>query len=286
MSIFKSAEAEAAYRSAYDCSLRLWPAGHDCFYVATKFGSTHVIACGPPDGKPVLLLSAMSFSATMWYATVPALSSEFRCYAADFPSDMGLSANSNPPARLADCAAWLSGLLDGLAIDCCALVGASYGGFLALNYATAEPARVSRVLVCSPAAGFIALRKSMFLRLFLSFLLPGRSASERIMNWIFEDRLPLDHPVIRQLMVGIQCLKPHLRVYPRVFTDSELARIQSPLYLLLGEKEVCYNPKSAAQRARRVMKNATVEIVPHAGHLVVMECPEIVNPRIAAFLRK
>jgi len=33
------------------------------------------------------------------------------------------------------------------------------------------------------------------------------------------------------------------------------------------------------------MTNVSVEIVPVAGHGSVMERPEIVNPRIAAFLR-
>jgi pimeloyl-ACP methyl ester carboxylesterase len=285
MSLFKSAEAEAAYRSAYDNSLRLWPAGHERLDIATRFGSTHVIACGPADGKPVLLFHAMGFSATMWYATVSGLSSEFRCYAADFPSDMGLSATTCPPASLVDCAAWLSALLDGLGIVRSAFVGASYGSFLALNYAIAEPARVSKVLLTSPAAGFVALRKSFFLKLFLTFLLPGRPAPEKMMRWIFEDRLPLDHPVIRQMVVGFRSLNSRIRVYPKVFPDSELAKIQAPLCLLLGEKEVCYNPHSAAQRARRTVANATVEIVPNAGHMLVMERPELVNPGIAAFLR-
>lgn len=288
MSLFKSPEAEAAYRSAYDNSLRLWPAGHQSLEIPTSFGATHVIACGPEDGKPVLLLHAMAFSATMWYATVSALSGEFRCYAADFPSDMGLSATTSPPASLEDCAEWLSELLDGLGVTRSALMGASYGSFLALNCAIREPARVSKLVVSSPAAGFVALRKSFYLQLilsFLSFLVPGRPALENMMRWICEDRLPLDHPVIRQLMVGVQSLNSRIRVYPKVFADSELARIEAPLYLLLGEKEVCYNPHSAAERARRTVSNAAVEIVPNAGHMLVMERPEIVNPGIAAFLR-
>jgi pimeloyl-ACP methyl ester carboxylesterase len=288
MSLFKSPEAEAAYRAAYDNSLRLWPAGHESLEIATSFGSTHVIACGPADAKPVLLLHAMAFSATMWYATVSVLSSEFRCYAADFPSDMGLSAATSPPLTLADCAAWMSELLDGLGIARSALVGASYGSFLALNYAISEPARVSKLVVTSPAAAFVALRISFYLHLFLSFLsflVPGYPALENMMRWIFADRLPLDHPVIRQLIVGIKSLNARIRVYPKVFRDSDLAKIQAPLYLLVGEKEVCYDPNSAAHRARRTVRNASIEIVPNAGHMLVMERPETVNPGLAAFLR-
>ena len=68
-SLFKTKDAEASYRSAYEASLRLWPAGCEPIEIPTKFGLTHVLACGTPSGEPVLLLPAMAFSATMWYAT-------------------------------------------------------------------------------------------------------------------------------------------------------------------------------------------------------------------------
>jgi len=76
-----------------------------------------------------------------------------------------------------------------------------------------------------------------------------------------------------------------MKVYPKVFSNPEMAGISAPVYFLFGEKEVCYNPRAAAERVRRVMPHASVKIVPHAGHLLVMECPESVNPSIAAFLR-
>jgi len=281
----KTAEAEASYRAAYAASLQLWPAGYESLDIPTKFGLTHVIACGPADGEPVLLLPAMSFSATMWYATAPALASEFRCYAVDFPSDMGLSTSENPPANRSDCVAWLRILLDALDVARASFVGASYGSFLALNYGIGEPGRVHRMVLSSPAAAIVALRKSFFLRLFLSVVFPGGSAVDRIMDWIFEKRFPRDHPVIRQLIAGTKCPHPRMKAYPKVFTNSELAGISAPVSFFFGEKEVCYNPHDAAERVRQVMPKATVKVVSDAGHLLVVECPESVNPSIAAFLR-
>lgn len=281
---YKTPEAEAAYRGAYEASLRLWPTQRESLEIPTDFGLTHVVACGPTAGAPVVLLPAMSLSATMWYATACGLCGSFCCYAVDFPSDMGLSTLSSVPASRSDCAAWLNQLLDGLGIAEASFIGVSYGGFLALNYAIAEPARVRRLVLTSPAASFVGLRQ-FYLRMLLILLLPGGSVAERIMRWVFADRFPLDHPVLQQLEVGAKGLRPRLKVYPKVFPDSELAGISAPVYLLLGEKEVCYNPESAAKRARRVMPRALVEILPDAGHLLVMECPGVVNPRLLAFLQ-
>src|SRR5712692_5644996 len=223
VSLFKSAEAEASYRAAYDASLSLWPVRPESLEVPTQFGLTHVLACGPPNAPPVLLLPAMAFSATMWYATIPALSNEFRCYAAEFPSDMGLSAFTHSPGNRLDCVVWLRELLDGLGLVRTCLMGASYGSFLALNYAIAEPARVSKLVLSSPAGGIIPLRKTFYVRLFLSILLPGRSAAERLMRWLFADRFPLDNPVVEQLLIGTKTLRPQMKVYPGVFAASQLA---------------------------------------------------------------
>jgi pimeloyl-ACP methyl ester carboxylesterase len=281
----KTNDAEVSYRLAYQSSLRLWPSECECLAVPTRFGHTHVIACGPSAGEPVFLLPAMGLSATMWYATVSMLAKEFRCYAADFPSDMGLSDCNNPPSNRPDWVSWLRNLLDTFQVPRASFVGASYGSFLALNFAIAEPGRVNKLVLSSPAASIVALRKSFYLRIFSSFVLPGRPAVERIMEWIFEDRFPHDHPVIRQLIVGTKSLSPRLKVYPQVFTDSELVGISVPVYFLFGDREVCYSAHRAAERVRRVMRSARIQILPNAGHLLVMEHSEKVNQRIAEFLR-
>ena len=283
-SLFKSPEAEATYRASYEVSLRLWPTPSESIEIPTSFGVTHVVACGTTAGVPVVLLPAMSLSATMWYATVSGLCDRFRCYAADFPSDIGLSVATKPPANCSDCVVWLNELLNGLGIARASFVGASYGSFQALNYARAEPARVKQLVITSPAAGLVGLW-SFYPRIFLSLILPGGSVVERILHWVFAERFSLDHPVIQQLIVGSKTLQPRLKVYPKIFSDSQLAGISVPLYLLLGEREVCYNPKSAARRARRLMPHALVEVLPDTGHLLVMECPSAVNQRILAFLR-
>ena len=60
-SLFKTGDAEASCRYAYEASLQLWPARREQIDIPTKFGRTHVIACGPTSGEPVLLLLAMAF---------------------------------------------------------------------------------------------------------------------------------------------------------------------------------------------------------------------------------
>ncbi|AVD54605.1 hypothetical protein CKF96_03690 (plasmid) [Priestia filamentosa] len=69
-----------------------------------------------------------------------------------------------------------------------------------------------------------------------------------------------------------------------MFKDEELAQIQTQLLLLLGEKEVMYNPEKAFCRAKDSSPNITVEMVKGVGHLMSMEKPKQINKRILHFL--
>jgi pimeloyl-ACP methyl ester carboxylesterase len=73
-------------------------------------------------------------------------------------------------------------------------------------------------------------------------------------------------------------------MFPTVYTDDELKRMDLPALLLIGAGEKIYNPKKAVERAQRLMPNLTAEIIPNVGHTLNMEQPEIVNTRILSFL--
>ena len=64
--IFKSPEGEAQYLATYDATLAAWPVPYQSLIVPTRAGRTHVIASGPEDAPPLVLLPMTFISATMW----------------------------------------------------------------------------------------------------------------------------------------------------------------------------------------------------------------------------
>jgi pimeloyl-ACP methyl ester carboxylesterase len=69
-----------------------------------------------------------------------------------------------------------------------------------------------------------------------------------------------------------------------VYTDEELRRIAVPTLLLIGEREVIYDPRTAIDRARRWIANLEAALVPGANHGLPMEQAERVNKQIVGFL--
>lgn len=83
--------------------------------VETRLGPTHLIASGPPDAPPLLLLGSFAASATVWRVNVEALSQHFRTYAIDVIGQAGKSRAMHPIRNRRDYAPWLGDVLDALA---------------------------------------------------------------------------------------------------------------------------------------------------------------------------
>jgi pimeloyl-ACP methyl ester carboxylesterase len=87
-------------------------------------------------------------------------------------------------------------------------------------------------------------------------------------------------------MIGALSFKPQelsLGVLS-VFTDEELRRINIPTLLLVGEREVVYQPGRALERARRLMLHVEAELIEGGGHLFPVDRAEATNARILKFL--
>ena len=149
---FKTEAAEARYMAAYDAVLAKWPVAYEEITVPTRLGATHVIASGPADAPPLVLLHAMMATATVWRPNVEALSEHFRVYAVDTVGQGGRTVASRKIESRRDYADWLNDLFDGLGIARASIVGNSYGGFIALNQAAMAPERIDRMVLISPAA--------------------------------------------------------------------------------------------------------------------------------------
>ena len=87
----------------------------------------------------------------------------------------GKSIPDHPIQSREDFVDWVSSILGTLKIDKANLMGMSYGGWVALNYALGAPERVEKCVLLSPAGGFIPLVSQFMLRAMPMLFLPGAS---------------------------------------------------------------------------------------------------------------
>ncbi len=258
----------------------------------------HVHSAGDPKNPPVVLLHGFLGTGADWREVMDALSDRFYCLAPDLPGhgetvidgpDTLYTANAT--ARL------LAGYINGERLQTPDLIGYSMGGRLALYLAVNYPDYFRRMVLESSSPGLSnpterAARRDQDLA--LASRLESESFDKFLRDWY-------DQPIFASLQRYPDRLKTliaqRLRQNPLKLAVSLRhfgAGIQEPLWnrlaktpptlLIVGEHDAKF--QQIATRMVSAMPDATVGIVPDAGHNVHLEQPERFVRIVKEFLRK
>jgi pimeloyl-ACP methyl ester carboxylesterase len=291
-SAFKTPEGEAAYLAAYEAAMKLWPVPYEEIEIPSRFGMTHIVTSGPKDAPPLVLLHGYMANLTMWSPNIADFSKDYRVYAIDVMGQAGKSIPDpdEPIGDAADLTAWLSETLNGLNLERIFLVGMSYGGWLALNFAMTAPERVRKLVLLSPAASLQPLVRQFGLRVMAMIFFPTRLTVNSLMGWMGIKDTPgdtLTRCVLDLAYLGMKHFRlvpETARVMPGVFSDDELRALPVPVLLLIGENEVIYDAAKALVRARALLPNFEGELVPQSNHNMCASQYRIVDARVLDFL--
>jgi pimeloyl-ACP methyl ester carboxylesterase len=279
---FVNADAEQAFHNVYDalCQQR-WPTPPQQLNVETRFGTTHVFHW-PGTGTPIVLLHGSGATSIMWHKAITDLVGH-RLYAVDTIGEPGRSVQRAPIRDPQDLATWLDEVLGGLDLDCVHLVGASYGGWLALNQALRSPKRLATISLVEPA-GFQKVGARFFLWAIacgLASIAPA-PIRRRAARWLRMSTV--DDPEMRRLaMLSYRKFRPHLPKETSP-TDDEFRSITTPTLLLLGEKSELHDARRVLGRTRALMPALEAEIVPGAGHSLPVDQADLVGRRILQYI--
>jgi pimeloyl-ACP methyl ester carboxylesterase len=239
-----------------------------------------------------MLLPSFAATGLVWRPNIVALSEKRRCYAVDVIGQPGMSAARRRLEGPADYAPWMAELMDGLGVPKAALVGCSFGGFLAARQALATPERVERVAMIGPVGVFAAMpwtlalwmRTARLRRRIRKLMGDAREPSARSLHARAAPQHPEDD-AWRRLMGVTMAESPDVSVTEApVFSRAQLRRIAAPMLLMIGEYEMLYEPEATLRRARAMKPGIETELIPGADHIAAMAQPDAVNAKLATFL--
>jgi pimeloyl-ACP methyl ester carboxylesterase len=286
-SAFKTAEGEAKFLAAYDHEMKVWPVPYDEVDVRSRCGTTHVVICGAQTAPPLVLLHGYMATLTMWWPNIAAFSKDYRVYAIDVMGQPSKSRPTEPIGSAADFVSWLSVTLDALELDRVFLVGMSFGGWLALNYAVAAPQRVRKLVLLSPG-GLLPMVRQFTVRGMMMVWFPTRLTVNSFFRWLgFSYRAYTN--LLDLVCLGLKHFRMPIetaRVMPAVVADEALRAMRVPTLLLIGDHEVISDPARALDRARRLIPEFEGELVPGCRHDMCASRHDIVDARVLEFLKK
>jgi pimeloyl-ACP methyl ester carboxylesterase len=285
-SVFKTFEREAAYVAEYDSAMQSWSVPYEQLDLPSRFGRTHVVVCGPKDAPPLVLLHGYMATVTMWAPNIAAFSKDHRVYAIDVMGQPSKSIPDQPICNAADFVSWLTATLDALHLDGVFLVGMSFGGWLALNYAVAAPERVRKLVLLSPG-GLLPMVRQFAVRGMLMVFFPTRLTVNSFFRWLgiangaFPNVLDLMYLGMKHFQMPLETA----RIGPSVVSDDALRTLHVPTLILYGEQEVICDPARALERARRLIPDFEGALVPRSRHEMCASQHEIVDARVLEFLK-
>lgn len=238
-------------------------------------------------GAPLVAVHGVPTSSELFEPLLPSLGG-FQVIAPDL---VGQGDTEAPPGALgwSRYAAHLAAFLDAVPPPRFDLLVHDLGGALGLDWATRHPERVRRLVVCSTTVHAGARWAALWAAIWGIELAGGAPAVRRGILALARRRgaVPPDlaarwaRPWDRRRVIrSLDLLSPwRLRE-----VAARLPALRAPALLLWGDRDPVF-PALHGERLRAALPDATLEIVPGAGHWSMRDAPEVVGRRVAAFLR-
>jgi pimeloyl-ACP methyl ester carboxylesterase len=272
--IYKTEAGEREIRRSYEHTLANWPVPAEHIRVPTREGDTFVLVCGPDEAPPLLLLHGSGSNAAMWMGDVTTWARHFRVHAVDVIGEPGLSAPSRPPLDSTAHALWLDDVLDQLGLERAAVVGASLGGWLALDYATRRPDRVEKLaLLCPGGVGRQRIGFLLKVLLYKPFGQWGIRRSIKAVAGVDSRAMP---EVAEYLALIFTHFLPRRDRLP-VFSDEALRKLTMPVLVIIGGRDAMFHSADTAERMNHAVPHANVTLLPDVAHSIIGQTQPILD---------
>lgn len=248
---------------------------------------------GPETAPPIVLIHGFTFSLETWDGWAADLARDHRVIRYDL-SGHGFS-DPDPQARYgtAGRVRQLKALLDRLGIARATLVGNSFGGLVAWNFAALFPDRVDRLVLIDSAAYSIngvterPVPVPPAMRAYLSAPGPQAVAFSAAQIFAHPERLTPQRLELMRAMIARPGNGPALISHLEQFTlpepTAQLRRITAPTLILWGSKDKVV-PVDHADRLAAAIPNARRIVYEDVGHAPQEEAADRSLADLRAFL--
>lgn len=266
--------------------------------ISLPLGETHYELTGPADGPFVVLLHGGSIPMWTWDPQVPGLAAAgFRVLRYDMYGK-GRSASPRLTYDRSLFATQLSSLLDGIgAPRTFNLVGFSFGGATAANFASLNPDRVLRLALLAPVVHFAEgnstvamVRKPLIGAPFLHFVVMRRVLERASLLWSSTPQ-PTRYETAFIEQINSSGFEAALLSFMRgdaldSYEDvyRHLGKSHRPSLLLWGDKDQDI-PRRHIERVRAAVPSIEYHELPGFSHGLTFEGHEVVTRHLLRFLR-
>jgi len=261
------------------------------YHMVVARGRVLRVAVRPGSGTPLLLCNGIGGSLDLLQPFVDALDPSRPVIRFDLPG-IGGSPAPNVPYHLLTLPGTLAGLLDRLGHERADVLGVSWGGGLAQQFAVQYPSRVRRLVLVATGTGSVMVpARPQVLKHMVTprrFRDPGYAAA--VAHEIYGGSLR-DHPErARELLHAVGRIGPRRGYYYQLLAGAGwtslplLPFIRQPTLILAGDDDPIIPLANA--RIMHAMIPRNVFRIYKGGHLELVADPMLLAPAVESFLNE
>lgn len=287
---WRSPEGQQAYERSYTEAMKLLPIPTRTLDIPTDYGSVRVyewVTDQTRTAGPIVLVPGYTSGVPMWESNLADLIAEHPVYAMDALGDSGMSVQTAEIKDATDQAAWLDQVIHHLNLTRVHLMGHSFGGWWAANYATHYPEKVASLILLEPVFVFQGIKPAIILQSIpasLPFLPKSwRDQSLQAISGAEASEMDMSNPVVRMISQGSEYYVRHIPM-PSQITPDAMSRWKMPVFVAMAANSPLHDSEKAVETAKENVDNIQVKNWPDATHSLPMEFSKDIDAEILRFI--
>ena len=246
-------------------------------------------------GAPLVLIPGFGTGLWIWFKQVPAFSQTFRTLAFD-PRGISRSSKPDAPITIRTIADDLAALLGALRVERAHILGASFGGFVAQEFALAHPEMTDALVLCCTSFGGTRhvppsletlqalastkglnteerVRENLLLAFSPEFVERNREEVEKVIELRKQNFVP-EHVYLNQLQAALD-----------FDAEERVSQIKAPTLVLTGDADIIVPMQNSRNLAARI-PNARLVIIEGGSHTFFIEQADEFNAAVIEFIKE
>lgn len=235
--------------------------------VETRFGDTHVMVYGDPNGVPVIVFyGELSINPLAVSPLVNNLDlTKIRLFVPDPIGQIGFS--SEKRIAKSDYSAWASQVVDKLGLDHVAVIGFSFGGRIALQLCAAMPNKINKLLLVSPAG----IRGVSHWNRWRLTRLANQQTAAHVSDKAVGKALKIIMPVVDNNLVAaareifLHAKRHSLNVGH--YSKKSLRKFNKPVFVIADQSDNLFQGEETVKRIKKIFPNVeNTKLINQGGH--------------------
>jgi pimeloyl-ACP methyl ester carboxylesterase len=247
-------------------------------------------------GEPLILIHGGGVWLYSFRHNIGPLSRYFSVYAVDMPGYGFTTVGKDTLMNNETMTRAIESFMDGMDIARASLLGHSWGGGWALEFAETHPDRVNKIILIDSSGLDVPdvfeweLMKLPVIGSFLLWVLTPGMIRKRL-ELSFSRKALVDDDMVREVLLNLGSpgnRKAQARLARNLSwkkTEERLRTLTHPVLLIWGDEDRYLSVNLAEQFQRRI-KNIRIEIIRQCGHSPQEEAPDSVNRLVMDFLKQ